>query len=45
MVKSKKIKKKTNLKVISLIKGSNLGPPGIATFKAFAVKNDFRSNK
>jgi hypothetical protein len=24
----------------SLIRGSNLGPPGMAIFKAFAVKND-----
>ena len=24
----------------SLIRGSNIGPPGMAIFKAFAVKND-----
>ena len=31
--------------LISLTSGSNLGPPGIATLSAFAVKNDFKSNK
>lgn len=30
---------------ISLIKGSNLGPPGIAIFKAFAVKKLLVSNR
>lgn len=29
----------------SLMSGSNFGPPGIAMFKALAVKNDFGSNK
>ena len=36
---------KTYWKFKSLINGSNLGPPGIATLSAFAVKNDFKSNK
>ena len=30
---------------LSLTRGSNLGPPGMARLRALAVKKDLRSNK
>ena len=32
-------------RLISRTNGSNLGPPGIARFKALAVKKDFKSKR
>ena len=35
----------THWSSLSLTRGSNLGPPGIAMLSALAVKKDFRSNR